>query len=296
MKMLNALRNDQGRLSASEQCQALSLGPSDPATTDFGDRLFTDWAALRRYVASIQPTGLIPQDPLNAVVVLKPSNWGRRQFQKTDQTFVWDLFDEQGEIVALRLPFEDLSQSAIETLEQISPQQDGVWGIVGRVVANGHDIWFTPFTLFKRFSDGSAIQNLGLEGKSERVTAISANQASISGEASTGSPLERDDDDAEDADLSFPDRLAFTKEWSLLEDHLQHLAESGVRRINAAINDAAIKLAASLSDHGLSALANFLLRCNADTGRAPGLLQARYISTVYSETAARLAIEPGSSG
>jgi hypothetical protein len=136
-RLSGASRNDDDRLSGSEQCRAVILDDIDPATIDFGPRAFDDWSELRRYLASVTPVGLEEHAPLDRVVVLKPALWGVRAFLSTEQTLVWTLLDHQGRPVLLTVPFSSINQRAVESLEAIDPAFNLPWAIVGAVNFDG---------------------------------------------------------------------------------------------------------------------------------------------------------------
>jgi hypothetical protein len=69
-KLNRAKRNDGGRLSGASQTGAVLLSPTRPGEIDFGDRMFTNWAALRAHAGRAYPVGLAARNANDDLVVL----------------------------------------------------------------------------------------------------------------------------------------------------------------------------------------------------------------------------------
>ena len=165
--LMGANRNDENRLSGSEQTQCVRLGDTDPSAIDFGASLFREWTPLYRHLAEITPAGLEEHHPLEHVVVVRPSTWGDRVSLR-GRTLVWPLFDQHRQALLLAIPFDDINKSAIEALEQVNPAAESPWGLVGRVTASEGQPQLWPYALiWDQRPVEAGIQNLNLDAAAE---------------------------------------------------------------------------------------------------------------------------------
>lgn len=296
-RLLDAMRNDQGRLSSSARTQALVTGDFDPAAIDFGERAFRDWRALRRHFASILPAGLSQSDPLDAVVVVRPASWGRRAFMSAEQALIWALHDPSGAVLMLRMPYEAADRSAVEALDALDVGGGTSWALVGRLEYVGGDMVLRPFTLLR--PDGPPalrVQHLGLDSPVTGVAAASREAA----QPITASPMvegrgepSEADDDAAATDAPVADPVILNRVWREFEDRLQHMAESG-SRLSAKLRADLGPIASELEGLGLRPLAAAAASLSSGTRMGWSLLAARYICTLAGELAVRLAFAEAS--
>jgi hypothetical protein len=275
-KLSGASRNEDHRLSGSEQCRAVILNDTDPASVDFGSRAFTDWNELRRYLASVTPAGLAEFSPLDRVVVLKPAAWGQRAFLSAEQTLVWVVLDDQGRPLLLTLPFDAVSERAVRLLETADPQSDPPSAIVGSVSFDGAQIRLYPYSLLR--NTGTApVQNLNLDAlKIKDPTAAAPTKKTDAGTA------------GESATESMTAALAAVfAQWGELEDDLQRLAESGTRRMIANGQGTVKSKADGLINRGLGALAANLASGTDASDTARRALRLRYLCNLHRDLAIR---------
>jgi hypothetical protein len=283
-RLSGASRNEDDRLSGSEQCRAVILDDTDPAAIDFGSRAFDDWAALRSYLASITPAGLETHSPLDRVVVLKPATWGPRAFLPAEQTLVWALLDPHGQAVLLTLPFDAVSQRAVESLEAIDPAIDQPW-VVGTVHFDGTQVRLFPFSLLRKTA-APRIQNLNLDASP--ASAHPARAHASAPPTPAAGPA--------DADQTGGAALApLFAQWSGLEDDLQRWAESGTRRITPPEIAGLQSAAAAFTDRGMAPLAACIRQATKSQPPASALLRLHYLCMLYRELAIR-SILCGTSG
>ncbi len=247
-KLSGASRNEDHRLSGSEQCRAVILSDTDPPSIDFGGRAFTDWNELRRYLANVTPAGLAEYSPLDRVVVLKPAAWGPRAFLPAEQTLVWALLDDQGRAVLLTLPFDAVSERAVRLLESIDPRQDHPSAIVGSLSFDGAQMRLYPYSLL-RYTGTQRVQNLNLDLNLD---------SAVLNDSATEVPAQRAN--AQPDEASAPETMtvalaAVFGQWSELEDDLQRLAESGTRRIISKVEGTRKPTADLFNNRGLGVFA-----------------------------------------
>jgi hypothetical protein len=279
-RLRGASRNDENRLSASEQCRAIVLGDVHPSAIDFGNWLFTDWTHLRRHLASVTPAGLEQHAPLERVVVVRPDVWGPRVFVPAQQKLVWPLFDPRGQPLVLVLPFDEINQEAIQALERIDPALDSPWAILGRISFRGIDLELWPYSLFRdRGPLETRIQNLNLDGVGDRdgLKPQSGGSAGFEGGSSEESP--------EFMTESF---AAILKQWSGVEDELQRLAEAGARGLVPTAQARLTELASDLRNRGLALLGDNLEPLGDSRSAATTVLKTKYCCMLYRELAIRV--------
>ena len=61
--------------------------------------------AVRDHALATYPIGLLDKPPLERLVILEPAVWGERFFDELQQRLTWTLQDEEGQTLALTLPF-----------------------------------------------------------------------------------------------------------------------------------------------------------------------------------------------
>jgi SWIM zinc finger len=270
-----ARRNDEDRLSASEQTQAACLGDTDPIAIDFGDRLLGDWAALCRHLATVTSVGLEEHHPLERVIIARPAAWGVRVFLQAEQTLVWPLFDQNRQALLLAIPFDDITRSAIEALEQVNPDVESPWGIVGRITASETQPRLWPYALlWDQRPVEARIQNLNLDAsamaRSERPAL----------------PVAPSNAEEEPGFVSAHLEAVF-KQWGGLEDELQHLAESGAKGTLPCMQSRLSAIAGRLRDRGFEPLAQCFDRLPSSPSPGEFVLRMKYVCMLYRDLGIR---------
>ncbi|HYH67068.1 MAG TPA: hypothetical protein VD866_20400 [Urbifossiella sp.] len=223
--------NPAGRLSTSKDSRAEAIEPTDPARIDFGGRAFADWAALAAYAAGTFPLGLVEEQPLDRIVVLKPAGWGERVFDESRQCLRWDVRDAAGSEAELTVPWVGVNEPAVEFLEAVNPDRDRLTHVVARVGFARGGLTLEPLALL-----GAGTPNGGhrvLCPGFDRGRIVSRNAALLErlrakfGRDRVPTTLGGDDDAPEagpDAPGAVGDRL---REWEAV---LLGVAEAGTRR------------------------------------------------------------------
>ncbi len=148
LTLRDAKTNAEGRLSVSEACRVELGAATDPESIDFGDRAVTQWSQLLTLTRDSQPLGLRLPDPRDALVVVKPTQWGQRWFDELAQCFVWDLLDDEGASLQARVPWRQVDEAAVGFLESIKVERDHPTAILGRLEVNAGRIQLYPLTIF----------------------------------------------------------------------------------------------------------------------------------------------------
>jgi hypothetical protein len=293
-RLLDAMRNDQGRLSGSERMRAIVTDDANVGAIDFGNRAFDDWRLLRRHFASVLPAGLSQPHPLDAVVVVRPAAWGRRGFRSDEQALVWAMHDSSGAALMLRVPYEHTNRSAVEALNALD-MSGGSCSVVGRLEYFSGDVILRPYSLLRpEGPPEQRVQNLGLEIFAPATAATTSPKATLV--AAPSQPAESDDEQTEEdgdaaaTDAPQIDTVILNPAWREFEDRLQHMAESGAR-LSARLRQDLPPLSEELEAMGLRPLAAIATTLSHSTWIGSSLLAARYVCTLVGELAVRLAFE-----
>ena len=82
-----------------------------------------------------------------------------------EQTFIWTLLDPLGQEVILTLPFDAISQRAVQSLEAIDPAVDAPFAIVGSVSFDGAQTEFSATAYIgERERSIATMRSLGATG------------------------------------------------------------------------------------------------------------------------------------
>lgn len=275
-----ARANPQGRLSGSSHSTVVDLAPLDPGQLDLGERSFSEWSRLWPYLQAITPLGLIEKDPLDQVVILKPTHWGERVFDELQQCFLWPIHDGIGQPLILTLPWAGIHEASIEFLEAVKPGRENLTHAVVRIVFGPRGPSFQPLALWSAGSSGEgAILNPAFD-----LPRIKSRQSSLLDKlrkkfgrdriVTTMTPDEDEEDQPGIAYAGGPPGL--TRALAEVENWLLRLAESGLGRRDANLQERARQLAANLHRRGLEELARGLEELSREEAGPPALLAASY--------------------
>jgi hypothetical protein len=149
IRLRNARRTANGRLSGSMKTSALVLATTSLQSLDFGARLFTSWRALDGYVRARQPLGLRDPNPLDLIVVLEPASFGTRRYDPISQSFAWDIYDQRDELIVMSLPFREWSQDGIRVLEALEPKENSGWRVIVRTLLRDGALSIEPISILR---------------------------------------------------------------------------------------------------------------------------------------------------
>ena len=139
--------NWEGRLSSTSNCSVTVMARTNVEEIDFGKRLADSWTMVTEQARRVQPLGLRIASSSDALVILKPEQWGNRWFDELEQQFVWELVDRAGQVLQVRVPWNDLEETSIEFLETIKPERENLWGLLGRITVKQSRLSVYPLTL-----------------------------------------------------------------------------------------------------------------------------------------------------
>jgi len=148
IRLTHAKVNAEGRLSSSENCAATLVDSTRPNELDFGGHDVNRWDQLAEIARQSQPLGLRLPDSRAAYVVLRPAQWGERWFDELEQAFVWQLHDQRGAAIELRIPWTHMDEESIAFLESLKVDRDKLVGVLGRLEVRNNRISVYPFSAF----------------------------------------------------------------------------------------------------------------------------------------------------
>lgn len=289
-KLNRAKRNDGGRLSAAAQTGAVLLSPTRPDEIDFGDRMFTNWAALRAHAGRAYPVGLSARNANEDLVVLKPSTWGEKNFDKVTQVFTAWLVDDVGDGVALELAYSDVTRGAIEAMEKLDAAKAGVWGVLGRLEFKAGRVAVMPVSVFRSVEKTTelAVVNVGLDAASglKRTSAPAVTSALAAVEVE-----EVDAEEADELEDEKPAMIPHALETRLagVEDRLQAVAERGRKALSGELVEELKEAGREAEAAGLTLLSAGLegLAHKRKTGE---LLRLKYLLQLHRQVAYRVGV------
>ncbi len=117
VRLVNALVNDQGRLSAAEATSATVSSPGD-----FVARLkpYGSWGEISQQRAAFRSSLLGEAGAWRDWIVLAPASWGEPRFDANRQMLTWPLLDATGRRVDAELPYSEHNEHAVQRIEQLA--------------------------------------------------------------------------------------------------------------------------------------------------------------------------------
>lgn len=168
LRLTEVKRTPQGRLSSGKDGRARVLGATKTALLGASLRRCSDWTQLSAQAKEFLPRGLkIPAQRRDHVLV-SVAHWGDAHFDSVSQCFFWEIYDEQDQSVALRLPYTAEQSDAIEFLERLDPSATPIWALFCRIEFQDKALVLKPISiLFDREED--AVLSLTLDCKSKSL-------------------------------------------------------------------------------------------------------------------------------
>jgi hypothetical protein len=288
LKLRGARRTANGRLSGSSKTTALVLSPVDPPALDFGERLFSSWELLRRYVSGNQPLGLREPNPLGLIAVLQPRAFGERSFDPIQQTFSWEVYDYLGQPLTLSLPFRDWTKESIRMLEELSPGQEVSWKFVVRLAAEGGHLTVEPISLLRSENKEHPVFQLAFDSLPRGTGSASAREtaeAHLDEEES----MTAEEDNVGAVEPGTPTRGTLYGVISELNRRLEAIAETGVQNGLATDRDWFAKSQREVHGFGLTALARSFDSLSHSPTASSAVLRIRYLTHLHSQAVGHLA-------
>ncbi|HWB61605.1 MAG TPA: hypothetical protein VG733_19135 [Chthoniobacteraceae bacterium] len=280
MALVSPRRNPEGRLSSSSSTKGMILGAVTASEFDFGGKLFSDWPALRAYIARVFPIGLREMHPLDLIVVLQPRKLGRRYFDEQKQLFQWEIFDGNNASFLLAVPYRDWTAQAIKFLEDMNSTGESQWRFVARIFPSEIGIAAEPLALHRIGASDGAIVHLAFSAAGKKAPKTSVLNAVLN------VFRENDDDwdEEEEAEETVsPIPRVVENLLGRIEKTVERTSESGIASLDMA---ALASLAKDAQRLGMIPLAKTLggpATGPADMARM--ILKVRYICSLYRQSA-----------
>jgi hypothetical protein len=285
LRLRNARRTANGRLSGSAKTSALVLAPTPIGTLDFAGRLFGSWRALEAYVRQKQPLGLCDPNPLELIVALEPASFGARRYDVISQTFAWDVCDQADEILVMSLPFRDWSQDAIRVLEALEPGANSRWRVVVRAALRDGALSVEPVSILRPETADRPVFQLAFDAAPQKAATTEGPEAVSAAD---------DEDSAADAELPEdaspePARMRLNQSFSELNRQLVSLAEAGCQNVERSNQENFTKWHRDFLSSGLTLLAGATIRLADPAGVVPSdVLRARYLAYLHAQAAGQI--------
>ncbi len=280
--------NPLGRLSGSQKTSVADLAPVDPAGLDFAGRGFDDWRALHAYALTQYPIGLTEKDPLDRIVVLRPSQWADRFFDEMRQQLCWRLRDAAGNVLALTLPWAGVYEDAVAFLEAVNPARDELTGVVAWLAFGGRGVLIEPLSLLSRGGPhGQRVLNPAFDRGliASRQSDLLERLRQKYGRDRIATVLSADDEDGDEeagglegAPAGIQARLAEAAR------ELLRVAESGVGRMDESFRERFSRLSAGLERAGLQELGAGLKALERAEAGASAVLWNGYLGRLHRES------------
>jgi hypothetical protein len=143
LRLSQASRNPQGRISGRSATRALVVGPSQ--TRDV-PRTITAWTELAERAKRIFGGGLGQRHENAELVLLVPQAWGPPFYDTLRQELLRPVADEAGRSVNLWLPFTPENEAGVEFLERHDPSD--THGLLGAMRLVAGQVCIQPISLF----------------------------------------------------------------------------------------------------------------------------------------------------
>ncbi|NJM49375.1 MAG: hypothetical protein HC860_27000 [Alkalinema sp. RU_4_3] len=254
-------RNPQRRLSSSLKTQALILGEVDLQAIDFGNMMFDHWESLENHIKQHQFIGLRIANPLDSMVILEPTIWGKCQFDAVNQQLLWPIFDRTASPLFLRVPYHPEDEHRIQALEKLTNPEGR---IIARIDRINQQLFAYPIALLTH-----QVLNLGMPQQQTTVP------AAVLGEST--------DDEVLEPELeNFPtSELALHHHIRSLLDLTQSQAERGTQQPPDSAQ--CKRLIAIFETAGIPSVATILQQLDSHHNQASLLLRLNYLGQLITQ-------------
>jgi hypothetical protein len=237
------------------------------------------------------------------MVLLKPTRWGKKEYDELTQTFRWSVGDTNGRLVDLALPYDELAAPAIDALQHVQPRWHGIWGVIGQITFDRKGYHVRPLSLIGRPPlKGEQVCNVYFEQPAGRVGKFAAQVFGAKVANVMGSDIDQPEL------MISPWSPQIEREVAGLEGDLLHLAERGCAHPPVELAQRITSRGKWLSDQGFSLLApanlaadsGFMPTPATSSGAAgrPGLaaLRARFLCLLHRQLGMRAILESSGFG
>ena len=288
LKLRNARRTANGRISGSTKTTALVLSPTTTDRLQFGERIFTTWETLRRYLRSKAPLGLREPNPLDLVAIIEPQAFGAREFDPINQTFSWEVYDEIGQVITLTLPFSQWSKESIQALEQLSPPRDKRWRFVVKLAAQNESV-VEPISILRDEGESTPVFQLSFDTLPQPGTISNSNVTVGDMDLVENTRELEAESDIENDEPVMPANIRLSRVISEINKRLEALAETGLQRDLTTQQQWFARSRSETNQMGLTALAMTLGSLSGPRQIQPGhVIRARYLTSLHNQAGGHL--------
>jgi len=143
LRLSQACRNSQGRVSGRSATRALLMGPSRPREVPGA---ITAWTELTEQAKRLFGGGLGERNEGLELVLLVPKTWGPGFYDTLRQELVRPVADEAGRVVNLWLPFTPENEAGVEFLEGHDTAE--TFGLLGALQLVAGQVCVQPISLY----------------------------------------------------------------------------------------------------------------------------------------------------
>ncbi len=145
LRLMNARRNSNQRLSGSGKSRVLVTGPANLRSQNLN--VIEDWEQVSGISNALVEVGLKEANPLDSVVVVKPAVWRDRGFDPVTQLFTWVLADVHQRLLLADIAFDEFTEPAMKFLEPVPLTSVEGALLVGRIQRTARGLSLHPYAL-----------------------------------------------------------------------------------------------------------------------------------------------------
>lgn len=140
-KLVHGKINSQNRLSSSSETKGMVIGKSNLSDLEIQDYLFDNWKTLIDKKLNSYNNESID------IIFLKVKEFGECSFDKINQTLNLPIYDEEKNIINIKVQFSSKTKSMIRVLERLSKKNPPLF--LGRVFISEGEVTFYPIAYYK---------------------------------------------------------------------------------------------------------------------------------------------------
>lgn len=140
-KLIHGKINSQNRLSSSSESKGMIIGKSDLLDLKIQDYCFDNWEELIEKKLNSYNNESID------TIFLKGKEFGECSFDKINQTLNLPIYDEDENVINIKVQFSKKTKSMIKILERLSKKKPPLF--FGRVFISEGELTFYPIAYYK---------------------------------------------------------------------------------------------------------------------------------------------------
>ncbi len=157
VQLSSAQLNALGRISTSENSHATVKAITTAKELLSHLDICSQWSQLYQARANARQSLLAEPQPMRDWVALKPERYAETRFDQARQTLIWPLFDRDGQVIHVELPYSEFNSHAIDRIEKLDMpalSKNGV--LIARVRATAEGLVADPMSLIGHETNSSA--------------------------------------------------------------------------------------------------------------------------------------------